>query len=305
MNGLIRKPRDFTSQKPLRQKRGARNTGQASGTWTTLSGLCAKGVARVVLGRSRGQSNACRFGIVLAATGLGVGTPAWAQTPAAESIPTGPGFFQILFSGGPVGVVMMLVLIGLSLTAGYFIIEHIFSLRRKDLLPEGLGESVRQQLQAGNVVEAKQLCNQNPSFLSFVLLHGISELEFGWASVEKTLEDAIAEQAARMFRRAEYLTVLGNIAPMVGLLGTVTGMLMSFRQVAISAGTAGAPQLAEGIYQALVTTVVGLIIAIPSVGAFAIIRNRIDQLVAEVGYTAQHVFAPLRRKKPRGAGPAE
>jgi biopolymer transport protein ExbB len=225
---------------------------------------------------------------------------ATAQETSAATSESGAGFFQILFSGGIIGIIIMVFLIGLSIASLYLIIEHILSLRRKDLLPDGLGESVRQLLQNGQVAEAKQLCNQTPSFLSFVLLHGISELEFGWTSVEKTLEDAIAEQASRLFRRAEYLTVLGNIAPMVGLLGTVTGMLMSFRQVAISQGTAGAPQLAEGIYQALVTTVVGLIIAIPTIGAFAIVRNRIDQLVAEVGYTAQHVFAPLRRKKPRG-----
>jgi biopolymer transport protein ExbB len=229
-------------------------------------------------------------------SGLAI-TSAQAATPST-SAPA--GFFQILFSGGIVGIVIMLALIALSLLAVYFIIEHALTLRRKDLLPDGLGESVRQLLQAGKVAEAQQLCKQNPSFLSFVLLHGISELDFGWSAVEKTLEDAMAEQAARLFRRAEYLTLIGNIAPMLGLLGTVTGMLMSFRQVAISQGTAGAPQLAEGIYQALVTTVVGLIIAIPALGAFAIIRNRIDQLVAEVGYTAQHVFSPLRRRKFRG-----
>jgi biopolymer transport protein ExbB len=236
-------------------------------------------------------------GILVGSVSAGV---AAAQETSAATSDSGPGFFQILFSGGLIGIIIMVFLIGLSIASLYLIIEHILSLRRKDLLPDGLGESVRQLLQNGQVAEAKQLCNQTPSFLSFVLLHGIAELEFGWTSVEKTLEDAIAEQAARLFRRAEYLTVLGNIAPMVGLLGTVTGMLMSFRQVAISQGTAGAPQLAEGIYQALVTTVVGLIIAIPTIGAFAIVRNRIDQLVAEVGYTAQHVFAPLRRKKPRG-----
>jgi biopolymer transport protein ExbB len=215
------------------------------------------------------------------------------------------GFFRILFSGGPVGIIIMIALIACSLTAVYLMIEHALTLRRTDLLPEGLSEGVRQQLQNGNVAQARELCNQRPSFLSFVLLHGISELEFGWPSVEKTLQEAIAEQSARLFRRAEYLSVLGGIAPMLGLLGTVTGMLMSFRTVAISAGTAGAPQLAEGIYQALVTTVVGLIIAIPSVGAFAIIRNRIDELVAEVGYSAQNVFAPLRRKKFRGPGMTE
>ena len=69
------------------------------------------------------------------------------------------------------------------------------------------------------------------------------------------------------------------------------------QSVAATQGTASAPQLAEGIYQALVTTVGGLIVAIPSIGAFAIFRNRIDQFVAEAAYLAQHVFGPLRRGK--------
>ena len=86
---------------------------------------------------------------------------------------------------------------------------------------------------------------------------------------------------------------------MVGLLGTVIGMIFAFQQVA-TPGMTSAPQLAEGIYQALVTTVGGLIVAIPSIGAFAIFRNRIDQFVAEAAYMAQHVFSPLRRKAKRG-----
>ncbi len=94
---------------------------------------------------------------------------------------------------------------------------------------------------------------------------------------------------------------------MCGLLGTVTGMIFAFQQVAVSQGTAGASQLAAGIYSALVTTVCGLVVAIPSLGAFAIFRNRIDQLIAETAYMAQHVFSPVRRRAsrvvPRPAGP--
>ena len=111
------------------------------------------------------------------------------------------------------------------------------------------------------------------------------------------MEEALAEQSARMMRRIEYLSVIGNIAPMVGLLGTVTGMIFAFQRVAVTQGSAGAGDLAEGIYQALVTTVGGLIVAIPSLGAFAIFRNRIDQFVAEAAYSAQHVFTPLKRRK--------
>ena len=112
--------------------------------------------------------------------------------------------------------------------------------------------------------------------------------------MEKALEESLAEQAARLYRKVEYLSVIGSLAPMLGLLGTVTGMLMAFQEVATSQGKAGAADLAEGIYQALVTTVVGLIIAIPALGAFAVFRNRVDQLVAEAAYMVQHAFAPLK-----------
>jgi biopolymer transport protein ExbB len=83
---------------------------------------------------------------------------------------------------------------------------------------------------------------------------------------------------------------------MLGLLGTVTGMILAFQQVASSQGSAGAADLAQGIYSALVTTVAGLTIAIPCLAALAIFRNRIDQFVAEVAYQAQHAFAPLKRR---------
>ncbi|MEM7784037.1 MAG: MotA/TolQ/ExbB proton channel family protein [Planctomycetota bacterium] len=221
---------------------------------------------------------------------------AFAQESGPGTSEAKGGFLSILFSGGIVGAIMIFVLLGLSLTAAYLIFDHLISIRRKDLMPEGLAEQVRQSLISGNVKEAQEACNMRPSFLSFVLMHGINELEFGWNAVEKSLEDALAEQSARLFRKIEYLSVIGNIAPMVGLLGTVIGMIVAFQSVAATQGTASAPQLAEGIYQALVTTVGGLIVAIPAIGAFAIFRNRIDQFVAEAAYIAQHVFTPLRRR---------
>ena len=226
--------------------------------------------------------------------------PVFAQGGDVEEAPV--GFLQILFSGGPVGAVIIFVLLSLSITAAYLIFDHLMTVRRKDLMPEGLSEQVRQCLINKDVVGAQQACNAQPSFLSFVLMHGMAELEFGWSAVEKALEDALAEQSARLFRKIEYLSVIGNIAPMVGLLGTVIGMIIAFQNVASTQGTASAPQLAEGIYQALVTTVGGLIVAIPSIGAFAIFRNRIDQFVAEAAYLAQHVFGPSRRCKRRGEG---
>jgi biopolymer transport protein ExbB len=201
-----------------------------------------------------------------------------------------------VFSGGWVGILIVLTLLLLSLVAVYLIIEQALVLRKGEVMPSGLADEVRQLLSQGRLPDADAACRKRPSPLAFVLLSGLSEIDFGWQAMEKAMEDAIAEQAAKLYRKIEYLSVIGNLAPMCGLLGTVTGMIFAFQQVAISQGTAGAAQLAEGIYSALVTTVAGLVVAIPSLGAFAIFRNRIDQLIAETAYLAQHVFGPVRRR---------
>lgn len=206
------------------------------------------------------------------------------------------GFWSIVFSGGWVGVAIVLTLLLLSLLAAYLIIEQIFTLRRDEVMPAGLADEVRLLLAQGKLPDAEAACRQRPSPLAFVLVSGLSELDFGWLAMEKAMEDAVAEQAAKLYRKIEYLSVIGNLAPMCGLLGTVTGMIMAFQQVAVTQGTAGAAQLAEGIYSALVTTVAGLVVAIPSLGAFAVFRNRVDQLIAETAYLAQHTFVPVRRR---------
>ncbi len=224
-----------------------------------------------------------------------------ASAPAAatgEAGGEGPqGLLDIIFSGGVTGFAIIMVLLALSLTAAYLVFEQIMMLRHNELMPAGLAEQVQGLLAAGRAGEADQACRERPSYLAFVLSAGIYEIDGGWPAVEKALEDASAEQAARLLRKIEYLSVIANISPMVGLLGTVVGMIFAFQTVATTQGAAGAAQLAEGIYQALVTTVGGLLVAIPALGAFAILRNRVDQLVAEAAYVAQHVFTPLRRSR--------
>ena len=220
--------------------------------------------------------------------------PLHAQQPRAGDS-AAPSGLSIVFSGGLPGFLIILLLFTLSLTAVYLICEHMLTIRRNQLMPIGLDDEVSGLLRTGKLKAAREKCQEQPSFLSFVMLHGISEAEDGWTAVEKALEDASAEQAARLFRKIEFLSVIGNLAPMIGLLGTVTGMIIAFQQVAGSQGAAGAGELAEGIYQALVTTVGGLIVAIPSLAAFAFFRNRVDQFVAEASYLAHHACKPLKQ----------
>jgi biopolymer transport protein ExbB len=225
------------------------------------------------------------------------GKTVWAQgTTRIDAAEEPASVMQILFSGGWPGVLIMLVLIGLSLTAVYLICENFLTIRRSVFMPRDLETEIRELLARRRLAEAEAACQQQPSMLSFILLHGISEVDAGWSGVEKALEDATAEQSARLMRKIEYLSVIGNLAPMVGLLGTVTGMLLTFQKVATTQGAAGAAELAEGIYQALVTTVVGLVIAIPALAAFAFFRNRVDQFVAEAAYLALHSCKVLKRR---------
>lgn len=218
----------------------------------------------------------------------------FAETAVANDSPT--GFFSILLSGGLVGILILLVLAGLSIAAAYLLFDQLMTLRRSEVLPEGISDLVRQALLTGRPAEADAACRRAPSVLSVVLLSGLSEFEFGWREVEKAVEDSLAQQSARLMRRIEYLSVIGNIAPMVGLLGTVTGMIFAFQQVAATRGAAGAGDLAEGIYQALVTTVCGLVVAIPALAIYAVCRNRVDSLIAEVAYQSQHALAPIKRR---------
>lgn len=241
-------------------------------------------------------------GVVLAQT-PDAPPPAAAEDATAESDVAGPqGVWGIFRASGLIGMLIML----LSVAAVALVIEHAMTIRESVLMPPGLREEVRQLLAEGKPLPAQQRCHMAPSFLAYVIEAGLSEIEGGWTAVEKATEDALADQSARLFRKLEYLSLIGNIAPMLGLLGTVIGMILAFREVAGTQGAARAADLAQGIYLALVTTVEGLIVAIPAVAAFAVFRNRVDQLVAEVAYAAQHAFSPLKRLRAAGRtrGPA-
>jgi biopolymer transport protein ExbB len=231
--------------------------------------------------------------------------PMWAQEkpaskPAAQPASQGAAdeedystFMGKIRAGGAVGH----TIIGLSVIALALAIDYTVNIRTTKLMPPGLADQARQLLQAGQAAKVDQLCQQHTSALSSVLRAGLSEIEGGWPAAEKAMEDSVAEVSAKFYRRIEYLSVIGNIAPMLGLLGTVVGMIEAFQTVAETPGAPQAGKLAVGIYKALVTTVEGLVVAIPALGAFAIFRNRVDQLVAEVAYSAQHVFSPLRRAR--------
>lgn len=213
----------------------------------------------------------------------------WAEDGAAVE-PARLSVRELFRAGGTIGVVILV----LSVAMLALIVEHILSLRSRVLLPPGLAELVRDQIAHGQFKQALQHCREAPSLLGDILSAGLAETGLGYATIEKSMEDAAVEQSARLHRKIEYLSVIATIAPMLGLLGTVWGMIQAFLEFE----TKPNPQVAElapGIYKALVTTLMGLCVAVPALAGFAYFRNRIDELVAEAALTAEKVFADYKR----------
>ena len=218
------------------------------------------------------------------------------RSPVADSAQDaakkqGLTFGALIQASGPIGYVIIL----LSLIAVALIIEYALSIRRTMLMPPGFADEVLKILAQGQVGAAIQKCQNDPSALAQILFAGMVQYEFGWDAIEKSAEETTAEQASRLYRRVEYLDVIGNIAPMLGLLGTVVGMVIAFQQMADSAGYGRAAELAQGIYLALITTVEGLIVAIPCVAAHSFFGNRIATLISETTFVAEQVLQPIKK----------
>jgi biopolymer transport protein ExbB len=201
------------------------------------------------------------------------------------------GVWDLIRASGTVG----LCIIVLSVAALALTLEYLITIRRGALMPHGLAQELHHHITHGQFTDAEQACKRRASFLAYIVLAGLQEVRFGYPAVEKAMEDASTEQATRLFRKVEYLALIANLSPMLGLLGTVYGILLAFKKVAETRGAALATDLADGVYLALVTTVEGLVVAIPALGVYAIFRNRIEQLASEVQLLAEQVFINYKR----------
>jgi biopolymer transport protein ExbB len=200
-------------------------------------------------------------------------------------------FWTLIAASGLIGYTIIL----LSFFAVALMIEYSLTIRSKILMPPGFADEVLQLLSQGQLAASVQKCQADMSPLAQILHAGMKEYEFGWDAIEKAAEETTAEQASRLYRKIEYLNVIGNIAPMLGLLGTVVGMVTAFQQLAESEGYARAADLAGGIYLALVTTVEGLLVAIPCLALYSFFSNRIAALISETTFVAEQVLLPIKK----------
>jgi len=226
--------------------------------------------------------------LVLAQTGSG-------NTEAVAEPPT--SLLDFVQAGGTVGYIIIL----LSLVATTMVVIHFIQIRRDALAPPHVVDELDRLLKSRQVSQALELCRDpaNACFLTHIMRSGLTRYTrsaFGALELKAALEEAGQERVAKLIRSTEGLALVAAIAPMLGLLGTVVGINGAFSTISTAEGFSRPDQLAGDISLALVTTIMGLVLAIPAMSAVTFFRNRIDALSASIGSTVSELSMHLEQE---------
>lgn len=191
-----------------------------------------------------------------------------------------------------------IVFLALSFTLVALFVMNLLQANRNNVVPAELTESFEEHLNAKQYTEAYELANADESFLGKVLSAGLGKLSAGqgYPQAIEAMQEVGEEENMKLEHRLSYMALIGTISPMIGLMGTVQGMISAFQTIATT--TTGAPkpsQLAGDISTALFTTLAGLMIAIPAIAAYNILRNRVARLVLEVGIVSEGLMSRFQK----------
>jgi len=240
-----------------------------------------------------------------------------AEVPQTSAIPTNP--VEVVQAMSYFFVVPFVIA---SVIALWFAIERLVVLRRARVIPKPFVERFLLHLQEGQMdaEEALEICDRNGSPVAAVFAHGIRKWGKPSVEVEQAIIDGGERQVSQLRSHLRVLNGVATVTPLVGLLGTVIGMIQAFNEIAHSDAMGRAEELAVGIALALLTTAAGLLIAIPSLILYMYLAGRVDALVMEMDLLAQNVVhlisaealaersaaaAPSRTRRRSSTPPAE
>jgi biopolymer transport protein ExbB len=236
---------------------------------------------------------------VLASTGLAQATGADAGTTQAVK----PGNVFTLIMGHLLDPVLWTIA-ALSIWAVTLIIQGFIQNRATVMLPEASNNHIRDLIAQKKFKELIDFTETDPSFVSKALNPALKRAP-SFSSMKEAMETAIGEQTAEQFRKIEYLNIIGNLGPLLGLLGTVLGMIEAFEAMHAAGGSAKPSELAFGISTALTHTFLGLFLAVPCLFAFGILRTIVDRLTIRGSLIAEEMLLMVKpaEAKPAGAIP--
>lgn len=222
--------------------------------------------------------------------------------PAAEAaaVPAlaNPTFAELFRAGGP----LMWVLAALSVLALADVVWLFATLRAGVVAPRALVRDVMEKLRQGDLDEARKVCDYRPcpfSALAMAAVDAARGLPAGdAAALAAAVEGEGARQAVALQQRAQWLLDIANLAPMVGLLGTVLGFFGAFRGIGSDAIASAKPVLlAQGVALAIITTIAGLAVAIPCMGFYAWFRRKAARLTASLECLASDLALVLHSRR--------
>lgn len=235
--------------------------------------------------------------LLVSASALMLTAPAlFAQAPAAAPAVTeeqGMTLGKFLDGGGTIGwVIIILSIVGMAL-----VIDNFVNQRKQKLMPPDIADEVQALIEAGEYQEAMELCESNPGFFTNIVAAGLPKLNASFEAMEAAVKETMEEEQLKQLMRLGWLSLIAAVGPMLGLLGTVQGMILAFQQIAATKGAADPAALADNIALALITTLDGLLVAIPITSAFVFLRNRLVQATLEVGAVVEDIFERFRPTK--------
>lgn len=215
---------------------------------------------------------------------------------AQEGEPQTMSWFEMFFlpPGDVLGTLMIWVILLMSAVSVSLIIRFGLQFRRSMLVPETTRVEIESLIAEKKYRDAIEYAQNDPSYLGRLTSAALTEAANGYGAMERAIEESGDYETTRYLRPVEYLNVLGNIGPMMGLFGTVYGMIRAFQSLVAKGGQPDPADLAGGIATALVTTFWGLVVAIPALAAYSVIRNKIDAITSEGMLIAEDMISPFK-----------
>ena len=204
--------------------------------------------------------------------------------------------WELLIKGGP----LMFLIILCSVIAFAVVMERLWVLRRAKINTEDFMEDIAETLKRNKIMDAIDRCNATPGPIAQILKAGILKHDRPRAEIREAVEDAGLHEVPRLEKNLGVLATIAHISPLLGLLGTVTGMVRSFQvieQKAIALVPVNPGDLAGGIWEALITTVAGLAVAIPTYVAYNFLVTKVDGFVLEMEKSATDLINILGTKR--------
>jgi biopolymer transport protein ExbB len=194
----------------------------------------------------------------------------------------GVGESAMMYYAKALGMVFGPAFLLLSFFFVSILVMCLLQIRRAVVMPEELRSEFEARLDAKEYQQAYELVKEDDSYFGKVMAAGMAKIQSGYPVAVEAMREAAGEQSMALEHKISYISLVGAIAPMLGLLGTVSGMVGSFQVIAQSATAPKPSELATGISQALVTTLIGIMLAIPAIAAFALLKNWLQTLNADV-----------------------